>query len=46
MHPITNLYDLKRRLGVGRRCFGYFHSALPGSTTWDFKGVFSQFQFR
>ncbi|XWS19372.1 hypothetical protein CRYUN_Cryun31cG0010000 [Craigia yunnanensis] len=30
VHPISNLIDLKRRLGVGRRCFGYFHSAMPG----------------
>ncbi|XXG56154.1 hypothetical protein AAC387_Pa03g3647 [Persea americana] len=30
VHPISNLLDLKRRLGVGRRCFGYLHSALPG----------------
>ncbi|KAK8273532.1 hypothetical protein E1A91_D10G012000v1 [Gossypium mustelinum] len=29
VHPISNLIDLKRRLGVGRRCFGYFHSAIP-----------------
>lgn len=29
VHPINNLLDLKRRLGVGRRCFGYFHSAIP-----------------
>ncbi|XP_058080478.1 uncharacterized protein LOC131228670 isoform X3 [Magnolia sinica] len=30
VHPISNLQDLKRRLGVGRRCFGYLHPALPG----------------
>ncbi|THG21154.1 hypothetical protein TEA_009522 [Camellia sinensis var. sinensis] len=30
VHPISNLIDLKRRLGVGRRCFGYLHSAIPG----------------
>ncbi|KAJ7517972.1 hypothetical protein O6H91_21G048500 [Diphasiastrum complanatum] len=30
VHPISNLYDLKRRLGVGRRCYGYFHPAMPG----------------
>ncbi|CAN6195821.1 unnamed protein product [Urochloa humidicola] len=30
VHPIRNLIDLKRRLGVGRRCFGYFHPAIPG----------------
>ncbi|XP_039001265.1 malonyl-CoA decarboxylase, mitochondrial-like [Hibiscus syriacus] len=29
VHPISNLIDLKRRLGVGRRCFAYFHSAIP-----------------
>lgn len=32
MHPISNLVDLKRRLGFSRRCFGYFHSAMPGMT--------------
>ncbi|KAJ0081373.1 hypothetical protein Patl1_09937 [Pistacia atlantica] len=30
VHPISNLIDLKRRLGVGRRCFGYLHPAIPG----------------
>ncbi|KAJ0082928.1 hypothetical protein Patl1_09927 [Pistacia atlantica] len=25
-----NLIDLKRRLGDGRRCFGYLHPAIPG----------------
>lgn len=30
VHPISNLIDLKRRLGVGRRCFGYIHPAIPG----------------
>ncbi|KAF7811203.1 malonyl-CoA decarboxylase, mitochondrial-like isoform X1 [Senna tora] len=30
VHPISNLLDLKRRLGVGRRCFGYLHPAIPG----------------
>lgn len=30
VHPISNLIDLKRRLGVGRRCFGYMHPAIPG----------------
>ncbi|KAF5180994.1 Malonyl-coa decarboxylase [Thalictrum thalictroides] len=30
VHPISNILDLKRRLGVGRRCFGYFHPAIPG----------------
>ncbi|KAG9142413.1 hypothetical protein Leryth_020809 [Lithospermum erythrorhizon] len=30
VHPISNLIDLKRRLGVGRCCFGYLHPAIPG----------------
>lgn len=30
VHPISNLIDLKRRLGIGRRCFGYIHPAIPG----------------
>ncbi|KAG8634328.1 malonyl-CoA decarboxylase, mitochondrial isoform X2 [Manihot esculenta] len=30
VHPISNLLDLKRRLGVGRRCFGYLHPAIRG----------------
>ncbi|KAI5672993.1 hypothetical protein M9H77_13357 [Catharanthus roseus] len=30
VHPIRTLLDLKRRLGVGRRCFGYLHPAIPG----------------
>ncbi|XP_047309133.1 malonyl-CoA decarboxylase, mitochondrial isoform X2 [Impatiens glandulifera] len=30
VHPVSNLVDLKRRLGVGRRCFGYIHPAVPG----------------
>ncbi|XP_039131115.1 malonyl-CoA decarboxylase, mitochondrial isoform X2 [Dioscorea cayenensis subsp. rotundata] len=30
VHPIKNLLDLKRRLGVGRRCFGYMHPAIYG----------------
>lgn len=30
VHPISNLIDLKRRLGLGRRCFGYLHPAIPG----------------
>ncbi|KVI01104.1 Malonyl-CoA decarboxylase [Cynara cardunculus var. scolymus] len=29
VHPISNLIDLKRRLGIGRRCFGYIHPAIP-----------------
>ncbi|RDY07151.1 Malonyl-CoA decarboxylase, mitochondrial [Mucuna pruriens] len=30
VHPISNLLDLKRRLGICRRCFGYLHPAIPG----------------
>ncbi|KAL3521920.1 hypothetical protein ACH5RR_014754 [Cinchona calisaya] len=30
VHPISSLLDLKRRLGIGRRCFGYLHPAIPG----------------
>ncbi|KAK7303343.1 hypothetical protein RJT34_14246 [Clitoria ternatea] len=30
VHPISNLLDLKRRLGIGRCCFGYLHPAIPG----------------
>ncbi|CAL9015070.1 unnamed protein product, partial [Prunus brigantina] len=30
VHPISNLIDLKRRLGLGRRCFGYLNPAIPG----------------
>lgn len=30
IHPISNLHDLKRRLGAGRRCFAYLHPAIPG----------------
>ncbi|GAB2224692.1 hypothetical protein Droror1_Dr00005458 [Drosera rotundifolia] len=30
VHPISSLIDLKTRLGVGRRCFGYLHPAVPG----------------
>ncbi|XP_061340765.1 uncharacterized protein LOC133287219 isoform X2 [Gastrolobium bilobum] len=30
VHPISNLLDLKRRLGIGRRCFGYLHPSIPG----------------
>ncbi|KAL3687121.1 hypothetical protein R1sor_013430 [Riccia sorocarpa] len=29
-HPVRNLDDLKRRLSVGRRCYGYFHPEIPG----------------
>ncbi|KAK9114077.1 hypothetical protein Syun_020874 [Stephania yunnanensis] len=31
VHPISNLTDLKRRLGAGRRYFGYLHPAILGS---------------
>lgn len=34
MHPISNLIDLKRRLGIGRRCFGYIHPAIPGQSSY------------
>lgn len=30
VHPIRSLQDLRRRLSTGRRCFGYFHPAIPG----------------
>lgn len=30
VHPVRSLADLKRRLGSGRRCFAYFHPAIPG----------------
>ncbi|KAG0482053.1 hypothetical protein HPP92_010137 [Vanilla planifolia] len=30
VHPIRSLHDLRRRLSIGRRCFGYFHPAIPG----------------
>jgi malonyl-CoA decarboxylase len=29
VHPFTSLLDLRTRLGPGRRCFAYFHPALP-----------------
>ncbi len=29
VHPFTSLRDLRTRLGPGRRCFAYFHPALP-----------------
>ncbi|MCG6968058.1 MAG: malonyl-CoA decarboxylase [Chromatiaceae bacterium] len=29
VHPIQGWDDLRRRLGVDRRCFGFFHPALP-----------------
>ncbi|KQJ96580.1 hypothetical protein BRADI_3g25181v3 [Brachypodium distachyon] len=28
VHRITNLIDLKRRLGIGRRCCWYFHPTI------------------
>ena len=30
VHEITGWEDLRRRLGPDRRCFGFFHPALPG----------------
>lgn len=32
VHPISNLIDLKKRLGIGRRCFEYFYPAIPGES--------------
>lgn len=29
MHPYSSLVDLKKRLGVNRRCFSFFHPAMP-----------------
>jgi len=29
VHPLQSLQDLKTRLGPGRRCFAFFHPALP-----------------
>jgi len=29
-HPIQSLQDLKKRLGEGRRCYGFFHGGLVG----------------
>ena len=29
VHPFTSLHDLRTRLGPGRRCFAFFHPALP-----------------
>ncbi len=29
VHPIKGWHDLRRRLGDDRRCFGFFHPALP-----------------
>ncbi|KAG6755778.1 hypothetical protein POTOM_039183 [Populus tomentosa] len=34
VHPINNLLDLKRRLGIGRCCFGYLHTSIPGDRRW------------
>ena len=29
VHPVQSLHDLRTRLGPGRRCFAFFHPALP-----------------
>lgn len=29
VHPLKSLQDLRTRLGKGRRCFAFFHPALP-----------------
>jgi hypothetical protein len=29
VHPLQSLNDLRQRLGPGRRCFAFFHPALP-----------------
>ena len=29
VHPLQSLEDLRKRLGGGRRCFAFFHPALP-----------------
>ena len=29
VHPVQSLNDLRQRLGPGRRCFAFFHPALP-----------------
>uniref|UniRef100_A0A7E4UQB1 Malonyl-CoA decarboxylase, mitochondrial n=1 Tax=Panagrellus redivivus TaxID=6233 RepID=A0A7E4UQB1_PANRE len=29
VHPIAGLLDMKRRLGPGRRCFVFMHTAMP-----------------
>ncbi len=29
VHPLQSLQDLRMRLGPGRRCFAFFHPALP-----------------
>ncbi len=29
VHPLQSLNDLRTRLGPGRRCFAFFHPALP-----------------
>ena len=29
VHPISNLDDLKQRLGKNRRCYAFFHPSLP-----------------
>ncbi|KAL3688129.1 hypothetical protein R1sor_014438 [Riccia sorocarpa] len=35
LHSIRNMDDLKRRLSAGRRCYGYFHPAVPGPLYWN-----------
>lgn len=30
MHPIRNWADLKRRVGLYRRCYAFTHAAMPG----------------
>lgn len=29
VHSVRSLSELKRRLGYGRRCYGFFHNSLP-----------------
>jgi len=31
VHPLQSLQDLRMRLGPGRRCFAFFHPALPNT---------------
>ncbi|KAL7461638.1 hypothetical protein ACHAXS_002055 [Conticribra weissflogii] len=31
VHPLQSLQDLRMRLGRGRRCFAFFHPALPNT---------------
>ncbi|XP_030060381.1 malonyl-CoA decarboxylase, mitochondrial [Microcaecilia unicolor] len=30
VHPVRNWTDMKRRVGSYRRCYAFFHSAMPG----------------